>query len=332
MLDTDIRLEWFVSFLAVVETGSFVSAAESTRRSQPRVSQHVAALEREIGQPLFDRKKRPVQLTEAGGALAVQARNVLRALERAESAMAPWRGGTRGIVSLGSYPSASAAFVPALLQSLAVSDPDIKVVLTEHATLELDDALAAGGIDLYLRPMTPEPTSASVVSRPLWAEPLVVVHAEDHPLSDVPDPVPMAVVAEHPIVVIGRLDAPETAEFESFRVFQEHGLTISPVQATNQPQTLVSLVAHGIGVGVTNWLAAWSADTKGVRVRPLEGAPRRRVAVCWDSTRALTPAARRILQAVTEAPRPAGTLSTRTQNAPRSEEQGVGTWPYSLSE
>lgn len=332
MLDTDIRLEWFVSFLAVVETGSFVAAADSTRRSQPRVSQHVAALEREIGQPLFDRKKRPVRLTEAGGALAVQARNVLRAMEEAESAMAPWRGGTRGIVSLGSYPSASAAFVPGLLQALSVSDPDIKVVLTEHATLELDDALAGGGIDLYLRPMTPRPSSPSVVSRPLWAEPLVVVHAEDHPLAELPDPVPLTAVAEHPIVTIGRLDAPETAEFESYQVFQEHGLVIDPVQATNQPQTLVSLVARGIGVGVTNWLAAWSADTTGVRVRPLEGTPRRRVAVCWDSTRALTPAARRILQAVSEAPRPAGTLPVRDQKAQRAEEARTGPDQYSLSE
>lgn len=332
MLDTDIRLEWFVSFLAVVETGSFVGAAEATRRSQPRVSQHVAALEREIGQPLFDRKKRPVRLTEAGSALAVQARNVLRALEEAESAMAPWRGGTRGIVSLGSFPSASAAFVPGLLQSLAVSDPDIKVVLTEHATLELDDALASGGIDLYLRPMTPRPTSQSVVSRPLWAEPLVVVHAEDHPLSAVPDPVPLAAVAEHPIVTIGRLDAPETAEFESYQVFQEHGLAIETVQATNQPQTLVSLAARGIGVGVTNWLAARSADTTGVRVRLLEGSPRRRVAVCWDSTRALTPAARRILQAVSEARRPAGTMPVRAQKAQSAEKSSSARGQYSLSE
>lgn len=317
MLDTDIRLEWFVSFLAVVDSGSFVAAAEATRRSQPRVSQHVAALEREIGQPLFDRRKRPVRLTEAGGALAVQARNVLRALEVAESAMAPWRGGTRGIVSLGAYPSAGAAFVPDLLKSLAASDPDIKVVLSEHATLELDDALVGGEVDLYLRPMAPKPVSASVTSRPLWTEPLVVVHAEDHPLADVPEPVPLAAVAAYPIVSIGRLDAPSNAEFESWHVFQEHDLAIELVQATNQPQTLVSLVSRGIGVGVTNWLAAWTADTSGVRVRHLRGSPERRVAVCWDSTRTLTPAARRVLQVVSEAATPFGTVPVASRIAAR---------------
>ncbi|MGW2050280.1 helix-turn-helix domain-containing protein [Streptomyces sp. NPDC001858] len=44
----------------MVDTGSFGAAAEATHRSQPWVSMHVAALERESGVALFDRRKRPV--------------------------------------------------------------------------------------------------------------------------------------------------------------------------------------------------------------------------------------------------------------------------------
>ncbi|MFI7500737.1 LysR family transcriptional regulator [Streptomyces sp. NPDC049687] len=77
VLRSDVRLEWFVSFLAVVDTGSFGAAAEATHRSQPRVSMHVAALEREAGVALFDRRKRPVALTDAGAALAEHARRIV---------------------------------------------------------------------------------------------------------------------------------------------------------------------------------------------------------------------------------------------------------------
>ena len=268
----------------------------------------MAALEQLVGRSLFDRKKRPVQPTEAGRALAVQARHVLRALEEAEAAMAPWRGGTRGIVCLGSYPSAGAAFVPGLLKGLADSEPDLRVVVSEHATLELDEALASGEVDLYLRPMSPGPASASVASLPLWREPLVVVHADDHPLGTVPDPVPLAAVVEHPVVSTGRMGVSEPVVSEAQQLFQEHGTAFEPVQATNHPQTLVSLVAQGIGVGVTNGLAVWTADTTGVRVRPLEGAFERWVAVCWDSTRPLTPAARSTLKAIVESDIPEGTI------------------------
>jgi DNA-binding transcriptional LysR family regulator len=69
----------------------------------------------------------------------------------------------------------------------------------------------------------------------------------------------------------------------------------------------MSLVRHGLGVGVTNSLAAQVADTSGVCVRRLEGGAGRRVAVHWDSARHLTAAARALLQQIVGQPRPDGT-------------------------
>ncbi|MFI0421637.1 LysR family transcriptional regulator [Spongiactinospora sp. 9N601] len=306
MLRPDVRLEWFVSFLGVVDTGSFSAAAEAVHRSQPRVSMHVAALEREAGLPLFDRSKRPVELTEAGVVLADHARSILRELAFAEAAMADRRGAARGVVTLGSYPSAGAAFVPAVLDRLARHSPAIKVVLVERATLELDSALTSGEIDVYLRPMTPPP-APPVRSRPLWREPLVVVHPPGHPLARLPDPLPVAAVAAYPLITIGRLGSPTAMGFETYKVFRRHGFEVEAVQATNQPQTLVSLVRHGLGVGVTNQLAVSTADTGGVMVRRLADTCGRRVAVHWDSTRPLTPAARTLLEEILAAPPPLGT-------------------------
>ncbi|OZM78772.1 LysR family transcriptional regulator [Pseudonocardia sp. MH-G8] len=317
MLRADLRLEWLVSFLAVVETGSFVAAAEVTHRSQPRISMHVAALERGVGLPLFNRRKRPVELTEAGKALSEHARTILREVEATEAAMAAWRDGARGVVTLGSHPSASAAFVPHVLREAARVSPDVRVVLVERSTLELDDALTSGEIDLCIRPMTPAPARASVRQHVLWREPLVALHPPDHPLADLPEPLPVAEVAAHPLLSIGRLDAPETGEFESYRLFRECGFELEPVQATNQPQTLVSLVRHGFGVGVTNSLAAEVTDTSDLCVRRLEGAAGRRVAVYWDSTRLLTAAARTLLQQIVAQPRPDGTEPPERPDPPR---------------
>ncbi|GAA5116216.1 LysR family transcriptional regulator [Pseudonocardia adelaidensis] len=307
MLRSDMRLEWLVSFLAVVDTGSFVAAAEATHRSQPRISMHVAALERAVGIPLFNRRKRPVELTEAGTALAEHARSILREVETTEAAMAAWRGGARGVVTLGSHPSASAAFVPHVLRQAARSSPDVRVVLVERSTLELDDALAAGELDLCIRPVSPAPARSTVRKHVLWGESLVALHPPGHPLSELPEPLPVAEVATHPLLSIGRLDAPETGEFESYRRFRECGYELEPVQATNQPQTLMSLVRHGFGVGITNALAARVTDTAGVCVRRLEGGAGRRVAVHWDSARHLTAAARTLLQQIIRQPRPDGT-------------------------
>ncbi len=311
MLKSNVRLEWFVSFLGVVDTGSFIGAAEATHRSQPRISMHVAALEREVGLPLLDRRKRPVEVTKAGATIATHARAVLRELELAEAELAPWRGGARGIVTLGCYPSVSAGFVPGLLQSVAESIPDVKVVLVERATLELDHDLTTGEVDICLRPMSPPPAAPSVVGQPLWREPMVVLHPPGHPLDDVPDPLPVSVIAAYPLITIGRLGDAQTAEFEANRLFKGLGYELDPLYATNQPQTLVSLVRQGLGVGLTNSLAVHIADSTGVRIRSIDTECGRRVAVYRDLSRPLHPAARSLLHKVTSMPRPEGTMPTR---------------------
>jgi DNA-binding transcriptional LysR family regulator len=311
VLKTDVRLEWFVSFLAVVDTGSFAAAAEATHRSQPRVSMHVAALEREAGVALFDRRKRPVALTEAGAALAEHSRRILVELHSAEEAMAARRGTARGVVTLGSYPSPSAAFVPRVLAGLAVTNPDIEVVLSDHSIPVLDEAFTAGRIDVCLRPLTPPPASKSLRHRVLWREALVVVHPMAHPLGDLAEPLPADAVAQHPVITIGRA---EDLAFEWYKLFRDRGQDLQPVHTTNQPQTVIGLVREGLGVGIMNALAAQVSDTSGVVVRRLEGDCGRRVAAFWDTSRPLTPAARTLFRHLGTAPIPEGTESPAAED------------------
>jgi molybdate transport repressor ModE-like protein len=53
----------------IARRGSFSAAADALSLTQSAVSQHIAALEREVGMTLVERGMRPVELTEAGHAL-----------------------------------------------------------------------------------------------------------------------------------------------------------------------------------------------------------------------------------------------------------------------
>ena len=90
----DLRQAAYV--VAVVDEGSFTAAAASIPVSQPALSQAIAALERELGAPLFHRIGRRVVLTPAGEAFVGPARQMLRQAEVARSvvANAAWSAGS----------------------------------------------------------------------------------------------------------------------------------------------------------------------------------------------------------------------------------------------
>lgn len=75
------------SFVAVVEAGSFVAAAESLRVSKAAVSRNVIELETRLGARLLQRTTRRLSLTEAGRAYYARCRQILAELDEADSAV-----------------------------------------------------------------------------------------------------------------------------------------------------------------------------------------------------------------------------------------------------
>jgi DNA-binding transcriptional LysR family regulator len=291
------RLEWVGSFVAVAEHGGFSAAAQASYRSQSRVSAHVARLEAALGARLFDRSAHPAALTPEGRAVLPHARAMLDHLGAARAVAAAVQGLT-GEVRFGSYPSAAAYLYPRLVARLRERHPGVRVRLREGSTVELAEALARGDADLVVRPVLPEPAARALESRLLWTEPLVAVVADDDPLAG-RAAVGLAELARRPLVTVGDGEAGEPRpRFESDLAFARAGVEPRVACQTNQPQTLVSLVRHGVGVGVTNRLAMTTSNLAGVRLVPLAGdVPGRRVAVWWRTGQAGSP----VLDAVRDA-------------------------------
>lgn len=299
-----IRLEWLTSFLAVVDFGGFAAAAENSFRSQPRISTHVAELERQLGAVLFDRRERPVRLTDAGIAFLEHARRVLTSLDAGVSSVQAVLGLLRGGVRLGWYPSAGAAFGPTLLREFRSLHPGVVVNLLEASAPELTTALHDGEVDVVIRPMLPLPKEPGMQHHPLWEEPLVAVLPETHVLAD-RDYVSVKELAAHPLITIGPGASDSDSAHEVHRVFTQSGLVPSFAYRTNLPQTLVNLSRDGLGIGVTNLLAAAVSETSGMRIVPLrESAHRRQVAVFWNSARPLQPASRALIDLTVQLPAP----------------------------
>ena len=262
------RLRYFV---AVAEELHFGRAAVRLHISAPPLSQRIGELERELGLPLFERTSRKVALTPAGERLLVDARDVLRAMDRFDTAAAQlasvpttWTVG---------YCHGSEDGMMRTIRAFRAEHPDAVVRPDGLTSLLILDGLRAGRMAVgIVRGPVAEP--GRVASVPLARVPVDHVAVPlDHPLAD------RAVLQAHeldeePVLVVERSDAPTAHdEIESYCT----AMGARPrwiTHAAIQVERVLDLVALGTGIG---WLNSWQAESASRRedvvvrsLRPVE--------------------------------------------------------------
>lgn len=157
-------LELVRTFLAVLESGSFSAAAPGVFRSQAAVSQQVRRLERQLGEALFIRSNRQLQLTAAGQRFLPHARGLLRASAEARLAA---RGDRRRLVRIGAADDLVATLVMPALRQLRVEHAEWAFEVTTAPTRSLY-AMLATRLDVLVGLSMPEhPDGVELVRWPL---------------------------------------------------------------------------------------------------------------------------------------------------------------------
>lgn len=167
------------ALVAVADHGTFSAAADALHTVQSNVSTHVARLERELGATLVDRSAG--RLTEEGEAVVARARRVAAELDALVADVAAFRSDVSGNVRVGIIGTTARWLVPPLLTAMAERHPGVHLVIVEATSTSLEPQLASGSLDLAVVNL-PLP-APDLLARPLFAEDLVLVVPEDHPLA-----------------------------------------------------------------------------------------------------------------------------------------------------
>jgi DNA-binding transcriptional LysR family regulator len=281
------------TFISVVENRGFANAAEALHCSQPTVSAQIAALEDDLGAALFDRDRRPVQLTPPGEALLAHARTILNEFEAARGSVSDFLGARRGTVRLGTYPSATAGYIPRMLQQFKELFPLVKIHLVELGGAYMEQAAISGEINLFLRQTTPPLSSTLFESHPLWRENFKVVMPPDHDLARKRGAIAPEELLKHELIMTGRYQTEAILTHPLWHSLREPPRVVYEV---SQPQSLIELVRARIGIGVTTDLALHVSRLDGLAVRSIAHPEAvRDVSVYWPKNRALSAAARALL-------------------------------------
>lgn len=137
-------------FRSVAEEGSFRKASDLLNLSQPAVSQHVHALEEELGLRLLDRSSTHVSLTVAGRILLEYAQKAALLDQQVEVEFASLRGETGGELRLGASTTVAQYILPRMLGTFLHDNPKVQLQVKSGNTEQVVEWLTAGEIDLGL--------------------------------------------------------------------------------------------------------------------------------------------------------------------------------------
>lgn len=143
MIDTRLKV-----FRSVATLLSFTKAANELFISQPAISKHIQELEKEYGVQLFDRIGNRIQLTRAGQLMLDHACKIIDAYQNLDFDMKKLTEKSGGELRIGASTTISQYVLPELIAEFRKLYPDIRITLLSGNSHEIEDALAAGRIDL----------------------------------------------------------------------------------------------------------------------------------------------------------------------------------------
>jgi LysR family transcriptional regulator, nitrogen assimilation regulatory protein len=234
------RLRYFV---AVCELGSFSKASEFLNVAQSALSQHVAALEQDLGVELLLRRPRGVSRTEAGDRLLAHARGVLHAVEQAELDVRMLAKSAAGPVMVGlSYTAMEAIGLP-FVRRMTDELKEVRLRVLEAHSEILHQWMLSGEVDLAVTFF--EPRDDRLEALPLLDEELACIGRKDQ-LGE-GETIAFDEVLQLPLIMPGRLAVMRalTADAEMRQKLTEKtGLEIEGVA------TLKRAVAAGLGCAI----------------------------------------------------------------------------------
>jgi DNA-binding transcriptional LysR family regulator len=281
------QLEYLV---AVVDEGGFTRAAERVHISQSGVSAQIRQLERELGQPLLDRRARVVRPTAAGAAVLPFARAALAAVTGARAALDELTGLLRGRVTVGMVTGCALPEFSAALAAFHGAHPQVGLALVERGSQELVRGVQAGELDLVVAGVHGPPPEG-LHRLVLVDEELLLAVPPGHALAG-RGPVGLAELAGHPLVCLP-LGAGVRSAFDAACA----GTAVHVALEASSPAVVLDLAAQGLGVAVV--AESMVTGHPGLCAVPLAGQARRsRLEVLWRDGATASPAARALAETV----------------------------------
>jgi DNA-binding transcriptional LysR family regulator len=285
----ELELRHLIALDAVASEGTFGRAAVRLGYTQSAVSQQIAALERIVGGPLFDRPggPRPVALTPLGKLVLSHAREIIERVDAAGDAIDRFRAGATGRIDVGTFQSVSNALLPPIVSRLREENPNVDIRLFEDEDkLHGPGKVVSGELDVSFT--IGRPAAADLDSVVLLDDPFVLVTRR----GDLPEG-PYRTSQLNGVSLVGY--PPSSCQQDIEDGLRAAGAVPTFVFRTLDNGAQLAMVRAGMGWAVMPLLCVDMRDPA-IEIRPLRPAiPPRQICLVWRRDRTQSPLAARLI-------------------------------------
>jgi DNA-binding transcriptional LysR family regulator len=253
------------AFRTVMERGSATMAAQVLGVSQPAVSTLLAQLEDDLGYALFVREHRRLTPTPEALALVDEVVGFLdkhAQLMRMAHDIHETRAGS---LTIASHPGPSIAWLPPVIARFMAQRPGVQVKLISRQSQGVRDLIPTRAFDLAVAEL---PVESPLIAVQRYRTHFVAVLPPSHPLAVHAELTP-ALLDGVPFIGMFRGHA---AQLGLSKAFDEVGARLHLVAECDYFASVLSLVAHGVGVALVDPISALDLQSNAVVIRPF--APR----------------------------------------------------------
>ena len=176
-----MHIEMLRVFCDLADSRSFSRTAEKHFVSQSAVSQQLAQLETTHKCELINRKKRPIELTNAGRLLYNAAKDMLDRYDHFQNELNTQRSSAGSRINVGAIFSIGMHTLPGYVKKLMVSHPNVNVHIEYFSAARIYELVLSGQIDIGLVAVPKNDKRLDVYD--FENEPLVVACSPKHPLA-----------------------------------------------------------------------------------------------------------------------------------------------------
>ena len=267
-----MELNQLRGFYALARERSFSKAASRLSLTQPAISLQIKALEDELGESLFERHRKGVQLTTAGEVLYQHVQSVLASLEEAKSEIAGLQQLLRGHVAVGTSDTICTYILPEIIRKFRSQYPAVRVDIRNNKSSRILQMVLDNEVDFGLAtlPLAHPQVSTDVV----YCCKDILICPSGHPLSW-KRRVSLAQISPYPLLIFpngstsrGLLEA----------AFRQADLPMQVAMNLSSVEIIKRFVEIDLGVSIVPHIAVTEEERAGrLAVIPIQGLPSREI-------------------------------------------------------